>query len=83
MLFAAQLRKPGKPHGAEALRTAQSWRADIVVLDIEMRVMNGYEAATRIRQECSSLSCKLIAVSGPRGPRKATHPPVSTDPQTI
>jgi CheY-like chemotaxis protein len=72
VLFAAQLRKPGKPHGA-----------DIVVLDIEMRVMNGYEAATRIRQECSSPSCKLIAVSGPRGPRKATHPPVSTDPQTI
>jgi CheY-like chemotaxis protein len=50
--------------GVEALRTVQSLRPDIVVLDIEMPVMNGYEAAIRIRQECSSFSCKLIAVSG-------------------
>ena len=40
--------------GMEALRNVQTSRPDIVVLDIEMPLMNGYEAATRIRHEYSS-----------------------------
>jgi CheY-like chemotaxis protein len=50
--------------GTQALQQAQSSHPDIVVLDIEMPIMNGYEAAQRIREECELLDCKLIAVSG-------------------
>jgi CheY-like chemotaxis protein len=50
--------------GTQAVQQAQSSHPDIVVLDIEMPIMDGYEAAHRIREECELLDCKLIAVSG-------------------
>lgn len=53
--------------GTEAVRITQSSHPDIVVLDIEMPLINGYETARRIRQECSFADCKLIAVSGHSG----------------
>ena len=50
--------------GTQALRQAQSSHPDIVVLDIEMPIMNGYEAAHLICEQCELSHCKLIAVSG-------------------
>jgi CheY-like chemotaxis protein len=50
--------------GRQALQQAQTSHPDVVVLDIEMPIMDGYEAAHRIRQDCELLNCKLIAVSG-------------------
>lgn len=50
--------------GRQAVQQAQTSHPDIVVLDIEMPIMDGYEAAHRIREESQLHHCKLIAVSG-------------------
>jgi PAS domain S-box-containing protein len=50
-------------NGMDAVQTSESFRADIVILDIGLPGMNGYEVATVLRQrgpECP----ELIAVTG-------------------
>ncbi len=48
-------------NGAEAVRLAQQLEPDVVLLDMEMPVLDGYEAATQIK---SSLPrCRVIALS--------------------
>ncbi len=50
--------------GAEALEFAKRLRPQIVVLDIGMHFMNGYEVAERIRGEAWGGNILLIAVTG-------------------
>ncbi len=50
--------------GSEALRMAQSLRPEVVVLDIGMPGMNGYEVAKRIRSEPWEPLPVLIAATG-------------------
>jgi CheY-like chemotaxis protein len=50
--------------GSEALEVARRERPDIVVLDIGMPDLNGYEVAERIRHEAWGERMKLIAVTG-------------------
>jgi signal transduction histidine kinase len=50
--------------GAEALAVAQSFPADVMVLDVGMPKVNGYEAAARVRQQPWGRDVVLIALTG-------------------
>ncbi|HYC56609.1 MAG TPA: ATP-binding protein [Candidatus Binatia bacterium] len=50
--------------GAEAVEEAEVFRPDVVLLDIGMPRLNGYEAARRIRQECWGKAMHLVALTG-------------------
>jgi DNA-binding NarL/FixJ family response regulator len=48
-------------NGLEAIRQAQALRPDVVLLDLEMPVLDGCEAAPQIRAVCPS--CRVIALT--------------------
>ena len=50
--------------GAEAYETAAEFRPDVVVLDIAMPKLNGYEAARKIREQPWGEHMVLIALTG-------------------
>jgi CheY-like chemotaxis protein len=50
--------------GEEAVEVAQAFRPDVVLLDIGMPRLNGYDAARRIRQEPWGSEMVLVACSG-------------------
>jgi PAS domain S-box-containing protein len=50
--------------GREAVEMAGTFQADVILLDIGMPVLNGYEAARRIRAERKQKALKLVALTG-------------------
>jgi PAS domain S-box-containing protein len=50
--------------GASAIESAQVWRPDIVLLDIGLPGMDGYEVARRLRAIAELGGCVLVAVTG-------------------
>ena len=50
--------------GPEAIETARQHRPEVVLLDIGLPGMSGYEVAARLRQEESCQGALIIAVSG-------------------
>jgi signal transduction histidine kinase/ActR/RegA family two-component response regulator len=50
--------------GLEAVRTAAEFRPDVILLDIGMPRMNGYEAAATIRKEPWGQSTTMAALTG-------------------
>lgn len=50
--------------GVEAVSIAESYKPEVVLLDIGMPRMNGYEAARRIRRERWGRNMMLIALTG-------------------
>jgi CheY-like chemotaxis protein len=50
--------------GAEAVEAAGAFRPDVVLLDIGMPKVNGYEAARRIREQEWGRSILLVALTG-------------------
>jgi PAS domain S-box-containing protein len=50
--------------GMEAVALAESFRPDLLILDIGMPRLNGYDAARRIRQQPWSRGAVLIALTG-------------------
>ena len=50
--------------GVEALDSAQRWRPDVVLLDIGMPKLNGYDTCRRIRAEPWGQRLVLIALTG-------------------
>ncbi|MBX6314789.1 MAG: response regulator, partial [Isosphaeraceae bacterium] len=50
--------------GAEAIAAAQSYQPDVVLLDIGLPGMDGYEVAKRLRKDTACRDCVIIAVSG-------------------
>jgi PAS domain S-box-containing protein len=50
--------------GPDALRAAEGYQPEVVLLDIGLPGMNGYEVAKHLRQEPQLTKTKLIAVTG-------------------
>jgi DNA-binding response OmpR family regulator len=50
--------------GETAVSTAESFLPDVVLLDIGLPLLNGYEVAQRIREQAWGASMFLIAVTG-------------------
>jgi PAS domain S-box-containing protein len=50
--------------GAEAVRVAERLRPDVVVMDIGLPIMNGYEACRRIRSQAWGKGMLLVAMTG-------------------
>jgi CheY-like chemotaxis protein/two-component sensor histidine kinase len=50
--------------GASAIEVAEEFRPDVVLMDLGMPRMNGYEAARRIRERPWGANVKLIALTG-------------------
>jgi DNA-binding NarL/FixJ family response regulator len=47
--------------GLEAVRLAEALRPHVILLDLEMPVMDGYEAARQIKALCPS--CRVVALT--------------------
>jgi CheY-like chemotaxis protein len=67
--FAAILRDLGHEvrtvnDGLEAVDAATAWVPDLVLLDINMPKLNGYEVAKRLRAQFPSSSMRLVMISG-------------------
>lgn len=54
----------GVYNGADALKEARAFRPDVVVLDIGMPRLSGYEVACMLRHEHGERTPMLIAVTG-------------------
>ena len=52
------------PDGRQALAVGEAFRPDVVLMDISMPNMNGYEAARRLREQPWGRSVVLIALTG-------------------
>ncbi len=50
--------------GQAALKTFSAWRPDVILLDIGMPRMDGYEVARRVREQTASGKVMLIALTG-------------------
>jgi CheY-like chemotaxis protein len=49
--------------GAEGITVAGQERPDLVVMDLQMPVMDGYEAASRLKEDAELSSIPLVAVT--------------------
>ena len=52
------------PDGRQALAVGETFRPDVVLMDISMPKMNGYEAARHLRERPWGKSVVLIALTG-------------------
>jgi len=50
--------------GLEAVEAVDTFRPDVVLLDIGLPTLNGYEACRRIREQASDQTIRLIALTG-------------------
>jgi two-component system CheB/CheR fusion protein len=50
--------------GLSAIETASSYQPDIIILDIGLPRMNGYEVARKLRQEANLSQITLVALTG-------------------
>jgi CheY-like chemotaxis protein len=50
--------------GLQAVARAQTFRADVILMDIGMPHLDGYEAARRIREQLGLQPLKLVALTG-------------------
>ena len=53
--------------GLEGIAAAETFRPDIILLDISMPRLNGYEVAERIRQQSWGKRMMLVALTGYKG----------------
>lgn len=57
-------------NGLEAARLAESLRPDVVLLDLQMPVMDGYAAARRIKAVCPGCRVIALTIHGDEGSRR-------------
>ena len=51
-------------NGPDAIAAARAWRPDVMLLDIGLPGLDGFEVARRLRADPSTQNVKLLAVSG-------------------
>jgi PAS domain S-box-containing protein len=54
----------GVAGGEEALRVVHDWRPDLVLLDLGMPIMDGYEVAARLRGDPRLEGLRIVALTG-------------------
>jgi PAS domain S-box-containing protein len=54
----------GAADGHEALRVASSWKPDLVLLDLGLPAMDGYEVAARLRGDPTLANMRIVALTG-------------------
>jgi PAS domain S-box-containing protein len=54
----------GAPDGFRALETVAQWPPDIVLLDLGLPRMDGYEVAARLRQDPGLAHARIVALTG-------------------
>jgi CheY-like chemotaxis protein len=65
MLLEFEGHETHKAHdGADAVRTAERLRPDIVLMDIGLPILNGYEACRRIRSQAWGAPITMVAITG-------------------
>jgi CheY-like chemotaxis protein len=69
MMVASKLRHAGYLvqavyNGRDGLKAANQWRPDIVLLDIGLPGLDGYEVARRLRADPETKEVRLIAPTG-------------------
>ncbi|HSS29324.1 MAG TPA: response regulator, partial [Usitatibacter sp.] len=50
--------------GVEGIAEARRWRPDVVLLDVGLPDLDGYEVARRLRAERDTAGAKLVAITG-------------------
>lgn len=65
MLLQAMGHETAEAHdGPEALDVVRAFQPDLVLLDIGLPTMDGYEVARRLRAVGTGKECKLVALTG-------------------
>jgi len=64
LLQSANYQARSAPDAEAALRIIEFWPPELAILDIGLPGMNGYELASRLRQDPRSVDMKLIALTG-------------------
>lgn len=50
-------------NGLEAIHVAQSWQPHLILMDMQMPVLDGYQATEQLRQMPEGKQCKIIALT--------------------
>lgn len=60
-------------NGAEAITTAKNGKPDLILMDIQMPEMDGFEAFTLLRKDAETDAIPVIAVTGNATPADLDH----------
>lgn len=60
-------------NGSDGVRLALEQHPDVILLDIDMPIMNGYEAATQIRSDAWGQAVPIIFLTNRSDPRDEAH----------
>lgn len=60
-------------NGHDGVRIALEQHPDVILLDIDMPIMNGYEAATAIREDAWGQTVPIIFLTNRSDPRDEAH----------
>lgn len=60
-------------NGQDGVRIALEQHPDVILLDIDMPIMNGYEAATQIRSDAWGQTVPIIFLTNRSDPRDEAH----------